>query len=181
VISFSTILEICKNAQNSIRKDADNEFVRKKWSKLEYIAIFYLIPLILGAIAFNLKIKLELIEGFIGTGIAIFTGLFFTLLVTVGDKIKRAKENSNMDNDNFRKFKNSLAQISNIILLSILLGILIFVLLLTNTFVISAEWHMASLIISSLSIYFLFQFLTTIILILQRFFYVVHDEIDGVL
>jgi sterol desaturase/sphingolipid hydroxylase (fatty acid hydroxylase superfamily) len=121
------------------------------------------------------------IDNYIGTVISIFTGLFFSLLLSIGDKIRNEKFNPNRDNDNFQKYKENMKQISNIVLYIILFGVEIFILLFLNSILGKYANGYVEIIITLLVSYLLARFVVSLLFVIQRFYYTSRDEINNIL
>ena len=124
---------IRKEANSTLLRDNRGNLVAKK-SKLYFF--FYGIPLIFSIllVALNQLLTTDSITYFI-TGISIFAGLFFNLLIVVSDKMERRKslflsdyEPTNKYAEEYKAFSEGLiATISYAIILSILLiGLMFF-------------------------------------------------------
>ena len=119
-------------------------------------------------------------ESFVGTGISIFTGLFFSLLLGIGSKIKTEKENPDIDIENYKQYRNNMKQISNITQFVIVLGIVIMGIVLINyLFKGSNECIQKSL--TALVLYLLIKFVMSLFFMLQRFYFVLRDELGNIL
>ena len=86
MLDFNVIKQIRNDALDSIKRDSDDEKINGYGIKLTFYAMFYLIPIILGVLALWKNVLVSELEGYISTGIAIFTGLFFSLLLSIGSK-----------------------------------------------------------------------------------------------
>src|SRR5699024_10997283 len=132
MIEIKTIRNIFTEGVDAIKVDSDGQKIDSKSSKLLFFVLWYLAPLSVILVVFLQNIKISSFQNFVGSSIALFTGLFFSLLLRIGDKIRAEKNNQNKDVQNFQRFKESLKQISKISQLIILLGIIIFVTLILN-------------------------------------------------
>ena len=133
MLDFQVILKIRKNALDSMKRDSDGELISSSWKKAVFIVSFHITPIAVCTVAWFRDIKLTNLENYIGSGIAIFTGLFFSLLLGIGAKIRDEKSNPDKEEENFQKFKTSMKQIANITLYVIEIGIFIFLILLLNS------------------------------------------------
>lgn len=181
MLDLKVILHIRKEAIKSIKCDSDDEIITSPWKRILYYLIFYLLPILIVLIAWVKNIKLSSLESYIGTGIAIFTGLFFSLLLSIGAKIKSENENPNKDVENFQSFKNNMKQIANIILYVIVLGIVIFALMLLNSLFKSCSYVYIEKVFTAIVLFLLVQFLVLLFFMIQRFYYLVRDEINNIL
>lgn len=181
MLDFKVILEINKGAIKSMKCDSDDEMVTSRWKKIVFIFSFYLLPLLTLSIAWNRNVKLTSIETYIGTVIAIFIGLFFSLLLSIGAKVKSEKDNPNKDESNFQRFKTSMKQIANIVLYVIVIGIFIFITMLANTIFKSNTCVYVEKVFTAIAIFFLVQFIVSLFYIIQRFYYLVRDEINNII
>lgn len=87
-MKLSKLKEIRRLTNDSLLKDNRENFrIKKKWKR---IFTFYTIPLFLSILLISLGRYLDkdAIQYFI-TGIAIFAGLFFNLLIVVSDKVQK--------------------------------------------------------------------------------------------
>lgn len=181
MLDIKVLNKIRKEALSNIKKDSDGEKIDSKINKVWYFFLFYLIPLLMSIGSWLNDIFISEMEKFISTGIAIFTGLFFSLLLNIGSKVNAEKNNPNKDQDNFISFKNSMIQISSITIYTIVLGIIIFLLLLINHIlktdtVIYIEKGFTALIIFIMS-----QFIICLFFMIQRLYFIVKDELNNIL
>lgn len=181
MLDFKVIIEIRKSAIKSMKCDSDDEMITSLWKKVVFIITFYLLPILTPLIAWCRNVKLTSFEGYIGTGIAIFTGLFFSLLLSIGAKIRAEKENPNKDVNNFQQFKTSMKQIANITLYVIVLGILIFLVLLLNSIFKTDSCVYIEKIFTVFALFLLVRFIASLFFMIQRFHYIVRDEINNIL
>ncbi len=181
MLDLDVINKIIQSAKESMKCDCDDEKITSYWKKTVFFIAFYLLPFITVVFSWFRDIKLSSLESYIGTGIAIFTGLFFSLLLSIGDKVRNEKNNPDKDDDNFQRFKTSMKQIANIILYTIVLGVVIFVILLINTILKSDSCIYIEKVLTAISIFFLIRFIVALFFIIQRFYYLVRDEINNIL
>lgn len=127
------IREIRSDALRSLSTDFSGNSVKRK----QMIYFYYLGPIIISSVllSFKVKISVEIANYFI-TGISIFSGLFFNLLLVVADKMNTKKqqlaEDFNEETTNYliryKIFSQQLiSQISYAIILSVFLILLMFV------------------------------------------------------
>jgi len=181
MLDLKVICDIRKNAVNSILTDSDDEIIKSVWKKIIYVLTYYILPLGASSIAFWRNITLSSMQSYIGTGIAIFTGLFFSLLLSIGAKVRAEKENVNRDNANFQRYKTSMKQIANIILYIIVLGIIIFLIMILNSILKSANYPCVEKIFTAIALFLLGQFIVSLFFMIQRFYFLVRDEINNIL
>ncbi|WP_321289387.1 hypothetical protein [uncultured Sunxiuqinia sp.] len=181
MLDFKVILEIREKAIDSMKCDSDDESITSLWKKTIFIIFFYIAPIAVCVIAWIRDVKLTALENYIGTGIAIFTGLFFSLLLSIGAKVRSEKENPNKDADNFQQFKTNMKQIANITLYIIVAGIIIFLLLLLNTLLKSEDCLIVEKIFTTIVLFFLTRFIVSLFFMIQRFYFLVRDEINNIL
>lgn len=181
MLDFNVILKIRKSAIQSMKRDSDDESITSIWKKISFILSFYILPLIVCTIAWLRDIKLSALESYIGTGIAIFTGLFFSLLLSIGSKVKNEKENPDKDQNNFQHFKTNMRQIANITLYIIIVGTVIFLLLLINTLLKSDACSIIEKILTVVALFLLTRFIASLFFMIQRFYFLVRDEINNIL
>jgi len=181
MFDFSEIKEITKNASQNIKLDSNGDKIKSTSFKIFFHVWRWIIPLFIASFPWWAKISLQSIENFIGTGIAIFTGLFFSLLLNTGDKIRNEKLNKDRDNDQFQRYKENMKQIAHITLHSISLGIIIFLLMMLHVISGANDTSTLAQIFSSLILFLSCRFIFTILCLLQRFKYVVEDEIENIL
>lgn len=180
MLDFKILTEIGKIARESIKKDSDGYPIKGKGTHLIFFVFYTLIPLLAASTPWYWDIKLSKLEGYIGTGIAIFTGLFFSLLLNISSKIRIEKENKNKDIANFKGFKENMKQISDIAQYVIVLGILILLIVLVNALV-CVNKDLTEKIFTSLALILLLRYFVCLFFILQRFHFVLRDEIDNIL
>lgn len=180
MLDLGVLLKIRTEAIKSIKSDSDNERIDKQWACFVYYLTFYTIPFICASLPFFIELRLSDMESFVGTGISIFTGLFFSLLLGIGSKIKGEKENPNIDLENYKQYRNNMKQISNITQYVIILGIVIMAIVLINfLFKESNQYIQKSL--TSVVLYLLLKFVVSLFYMLQRFYYVMRDELDNIM
>ena len=93
MIDIKTFKLIQREAHNSMKKDSDGEITTNWKYKVIFILLFYIIPTLIALAALVNGLMISSIETYIGTVISIFTGLFFSLLLGIGDKIRIEKNN----------------------------------------------------------------------------------------
>lgn len=181
MLDIKTFTKISNEAKKSMQKDSEGESITDWCSKMQFFILFQVLPLALSLVAFFNNILISKISDFIGTVISIFTGLFFSLLLGIGDKIRNEKSNSDRDDSNFQRYKENMKQISHIILYVILLGVEIFILLFLNSIFghyIDGCIEMGITVITS---YILTRFVISLLFVIQRFYYTSRDEIGNIL
>jgi hypothetical protein len=179
MLDLKTLLSIRKEAIESIKKDSDGDNIHKKSFKISFFLIWYIAPI--GGILTVLykQIKLSDLQEYIAASIALFTGLFFSLLLGLGDKLRTEKANDNIDESNYNRFKENMKQISKITQFIILKGVLIFVLLLINSISKTSDYKCIEIGITAVSVYILFQYTVSIGFLLQRFHHTMADELNN--
>lgn len=179
MLDFNVLFKIRSEAIESIKKDSEGDNIIKKGHKVLFFVIWYCIP-ISGIIIVVLRnIKLSDLESYIGASVALFTGLFFSLLLSLGDKLRTEKANTDIDQNNYLKFKENMKQISQITQFVILKGVLIFMLLLINSLFKSPNFPIIEMVFTCLSIYLLAQYTISILFLLQRFHHTMKDELNN--
>ncbi|MEC3906437.1 hypothetical protein VOI54_05370 [Tamlana sp. 2201CG12-4] len=181
MLDFNVIKNIRNDALDSIQKDSDDEKIVGFWRKLTFYSMFYIVPLALGGLSLWKNISVSDLESYITTGIAIFTGLFFSLLLSIGSKIKAEQLNPNKDKDNFKSFKIGMTQIAKITLYNIILGILIFLLILLNHILKTDCYQYIEMGFTFVVMYLLGQFIVTLFFMLQRLYFLITDELNNIL
>jgi hypothetical protein len=181
MLDINVITKIRKSALDSMKSDSDDQKIASVWKKIVFVSIFYILPLSASVLSWIKCLKLSTMEGFIGSGIAIFTGLFFSLLISIGAKVRSEKENPNKDESNFQQFKTSMKQIANIILYVIMLGISIFLLMLINSILKSNCYPLIEKVITAITLFLLVRFIVSLFFMMQRFYFLVRDEINNIL
>jgi len=83
MLDFRVLNAIKNEAKKSIKSDSDDNLIEKNQQKIVYYLVFYVFPIILASFPFFADIKLSDLQSYIGTGISIFTGLFFSLLLNI--------------------------------------------------------------------------------------------------
>ena len=161
--------------------DSDGEKLSSFWNKLLFLLGFYLGPLGLVAYAYLGDVRLSDLESYIGASIAIFTGLFFSLILSIGSKVRAEKANPNMDIDNFRKFKENMKQIAEITLYVIVHGVVIFLIMLLNSIFKSDCYPIVEQIFTVFALFLLVRYTFSLFFMLQRFAFVIKDEIENIL
>lgn len=179
MLDIKTFLNIRKEAIDSIKKDSDGERITKKTFKFFFFLIWYLAPIGGIVTVFYRQIKLSDLQEYIAASIALFTGLFFSLLLSLGDKLRTEKANDNIDQANYFRFKENMKQISKITQFIIFEGVLVFILLLINSLVKTADYLWIETGLTSLAVYLLFQYTISIGFLLQRFHHTMKDELNN--
>ena len=179
MFDFSTLKSIRNEAITSMVRDSDDEKVTSLRKKTVFILVFYLLPLAVAIVSICKNVKLSTMESYVGSSIAIFTGLFFSLLISIGAKVRAENLNPNKDKDNFKKFKTSMKQIANITLYIIIYGIVIFFIMLLNSLLKTKEIELIESIFTFIALFLLVQYTISLFFLLQRLYYVVHDEIGN--
>lgn len=186
------IFEIRKNALSYLNKDFRGI---QSTSKILVFFYYYLIPLIIGLtlIAFEFKIDKD-ISTYLITGLSIFAGLFFNLLIVVSDKMRQRKVLYNSEKDDekdyaelYKTFSEQLiAYISYAIILSLLLIILMFITQLNlknfNHLIFSdsikENLKIARSIFNFFIFYFGYQLLIILSIILSNMYIMLIDDIN---
>ncbi len=179
MLDIRALMNIRKDAIDSIKRDSDGEIILKIKFKIIFIIFWYIIPFCGVLTVFYRKILLSDLQDYIGASIALFTGLFFSLLLSLGDKLRTEKSNKDIDHSNYLKFKENMKQISKITQFIILYGILIFVLLLINSLVKTSDYNCFEVSLTALSMYILSQYTISIGFLLQRFHHTMKDELNN--
>jgi len=180
MLDFKILNRIKNEAKTSIKSDSDDNLIEKFQQKVIYYFVFFAFPTILALLPFFTDINLSELQSYIGTGISIFTGLFFSLLLNISAKIRIEKENKNIDHYNFQQFKNNLRQISNITQYLIILGVLIMFVVLLNL-ILNFNNECVKKIFTSAVLFLLIRYFACLFFMLQRFYYVLRDEIGNIL
>ncbi len=181
MLDFKEIWQIRKDAIKSIKSDSDNEEIKSFWKCLLFEIMFLFIPMLTALGSWCKNVKISSIDGFIGTTIAVFTGLFFSLLLSIGSKVKAEQDNPNKDSENFQRFKTNMKQIADIIIYVILIGVVVFVLMILNTILNKLPWQYTERLITSIAMFLMTRFIIAIFFMLQRFRSIVSDEISNIL
>lgn len=180
MLDFKILITIKNEAKKSIKSDSDDIIIEKLQQKVIYYFIFYAFPILIGLLPLFIDVKLSDLETYIGTGISIFTGLFFSLLLNISSKIRIEMENKNIDHSNFQQFKNNMRQISNITQYLIILGVLIMFIVLLNL-VLNINIVCVKTVFASIVLFLLIRYFACLFFMLQRFYYVLRDEIGNIL
>ncbi len=181
MLDFNVVKNIRNEALDSIKKDSDDERIVGWWKKTIFYVMFYGVPIVLGVVSLIKKIAISDLESYITTGIAIFTGLFFSLLLSIGSKVKAEKVNPNKDEANFKSFKIGMTQIAKITMYNIILGILIFLLILLNHILKTDCYEYIEMGFTFVVMYLLGQFIITLFFMLQRLYFLINDELNNIL
>jgi hypothetical protein len=179
MLDFKTLLNIRSEAIDSIKKDSEGILISKMNFKIIFIFFWYVIPILGVVTVFYRKIYLTDLQDYIGASIALFTGLFFSLLLSLGDKLRTEKANVNIDQSNYLKFKENMKQISKITQFIILNGILIFIILLLNSLSKTSDCRYIEITLTAISIYLLAQYTISIGFLIQRFHHTMKDELNN--
>ncbi|HBG40885.1 MAG TPA: hypothetical protein DEF88_00590 [Porphyromonadaceae bacterium] len=181
MLDFKTFERISCEAKKSMKKDSDGDEINSKSSKILFFLIFYVLPFGISFFAFHKKIIISEIAEYIGTVISIFTGLFFSLLLSIEDKVKNQRDNKDRQDSNFQKYKENMKQISNIVLYIILLGVEIFMLLFLNSLFGNYLDGCIEILITIVTSFLLMRFIISLLFVIQRFYYTSRDEIGNIL
>lgn len=180
MLDIKVLIQIKKDAKKSIKTNSDKKPIQGRWNGIVFVLLFYVLPLLTAAVPWFIEVKLSTLEGYIGTGIAIFTGLFFSLLLNISSKIRIEKENPNIDSSNFQAFKENMKQISHITQYVIILGIEVMILLLANN-LLNVETIYIEQVLTSMALYLLTKYFVNLFFMLQRFHFVLRDEISNIM
>lgn len=186
------IFEIRRDAINALYKDIRGVEVSNKIIVKLY---YYFCPAIISILLFILGVKIDKdISSYLITGISIFAGLFFNLLVVVSDKMRQRKIFFNSDKEDkqnyaelYKNFSEQLtAYISYSIILSLTLIGLMFLtqinlnnahfLLITKNILLFFE-HIKNLF-NILVFFFGIQFLIILTIILSNMYIMLIDDIN---
>lgn len=187
------VLQIRRHALEFLYKEFNGtEFENKNMVRFYYYGIAFIIATVLTI--FNFRIDKDA-STYLITGISIFAGLFFNLLIVVSDKMKQRKKmlSSNKEEEVtyaklYKKFSEQLvAYISYAIILSLCLIILMFIsqfdfknlLPLVNINVCN-YMKLFDRIVSAINfiVYFLgYQFLMILVIILSNMYVMIIDDI----
>lgn len=179
MLDVKVLWKVRTDAIDSIKKDSDGDKVQKLNFKLFFLFLWYFLPLFAAGFSICMDVKLSDLQNYIGASVALFTGLFFSLLLSLGDKLRIEKANENVDINNFKRFKENMRQISSITQFVILVGVIIFVILLLNSLTISISCIWIESIWTGIAVYFLFQYTILIGFLLQRFHHTLKDELNN--
>ncbi|NMH23895.1 hypothetical protein [Flavobacterium solisilvae] len=186
------ISEIRKDALNNLFKQHNGEKVaNEKVVKFYY----YILPIVVSVVLLSLGVTIkESIASYLVTGISIFAGLFFSLLITVSDKMNKRKELQKSLNEIdinyfklYKKFSEQLiAYISYEIVLSVILIVLIlftflsiddFNFLIVTNFTTNL-FFILNLILNFLIFYYGIKFLYILLIILSSMYVMLLDDIN---
>jgi hypothetical protein len=184
------IWEIRKDALESLKKDYNGRIVKNKKIVISY---YYLLPFLISIVflAIGVTIDKEIANYFI-TGISIFAGLFFNLLLVVADKLNIRKRL--LDNDpneetrnyvkRYRHFSEQLiSQISYGIIISIGLIILMFLthfktwLPSTDIVYVKLTYKVLKYLLNGLIFYNGMQFIIMLFVILSSMYVMLLDDL----
>ena len=201
MIDISSFRKISKDAKNAMLLNSNGDTINSHSHILWRYILFYILPYLCCLIILlypnfineecivrfrNFEVLLKPIEianieGIVGTIISIFTGLFFSLLLGINDKIRNEKYNEDKDKDSFKRYKESMRQIASLILYIIQVGIEIFILLLLNLFFKKILPTYIENIFIAITVFLLIRYISLLLSVIQRFYYTTRDEIDGIL
>lgn len=180
MIDFRTLHNIRKKAIKKINLDSNGKTISDRVSKLKFNFFFYGLPIIMAIVPWILSIGLTQLTIYVTTGVSIFTSLFFSLLLSVSSRIRTEKSNKDIDLSNYEAFKESLKQISSITLYIILLGVQIMLVVVLN-YIFSFKCNAIELSFTSIAFFLLSRYFVCLLAMLQRFFFVIRDEIDNIM
>ena len=180
MIDFGVFLEIKKKAISSIKSDSSGKKIDSKKANCVFVLVFYILPIICAVVSWLFDVKLSNIVAYITTAISIFTGLFFSLLLNIGTKIRLEKDNKNKDNLNFNAIKENMRQISYITQYVIILGIFIVLIIFFN-YILTFKCELVNNIFTSIIVFVLLRYFSCLFFMLQRFYFVLRDELDNIL
>lgn len=181
MLDLKTFRRLAKDAKISMRRDSDGEIIQKRSLKFSFFVLFNIFPIFIAGFAYLNNILISRIDNYIGTVISIFTGLFFSLLLGISDKIKGERANGDKDNVNFQRYKENMKQIAQIVLYIILMGVEIFILLFLNSLFGHYLYGWIEILITILVSYILTRFIIALFFVIQRFYYTSRDEISNIL
>lgn len=180
MLDIKVLINIKKSAINSLNSDSSGELWSKTKNQLYFLFTFTIIPLLISGLAFYFDVRLESFENYIISGISIFTGLFFSLLLNISSKIRIEKENKNLDIENFKAFKENMKQIADITQYVIIIGVEIMILTLINILVSSRSVYIDFTLTCSV-IFLIARYFLCLLSMLQRFYFVTRDEIKNIM
>ncbi len=179
MIDFGVFARIRRDALESINSDSDGEKIVSKKQKFICV-IICIFPICCALTPWIIDVNISRFDSFIATAISIFTGLFFSLLLNISSRIRIEKENKNIDINNFERYKKNMKQISNITQYVVVLGILIMLLILFR-YLLGFENCLIIHTIDSVVIFILIRYFFCLLFMLQRFHFVLRDEIDNIM
>lgn len=181
MIELNTIKSISKDAKATIRKNSDGQPISKKQLIQNYYLFYYILPITASLLSFFVPNLSNDFLQYITTGVAIFSGLFFTLLLNISTKIRDKSQDLNVDRTIKSRFKENMKQISIIAQYNILLGIFIIMLILifviTSRIAIFSDYYITKILLAIIFSLVL-RYFATLFSLLQRLKFVVRDEIE---
>ncbi len=183
MLDYKLFFRLTKEAKDSIKCNSSGHEQVGFENKIVFFLCWWMVPFFTSFISFKLNIKLSNLDDYIGTSIALFIGLFFSLLLSLGDKLKNEKNNPSIDLENYKKIKNNVRQISKITQYAIFIGILISFCLLIFLILNIDEKHNSCIekILSVIVVFLMSRFLISIFFLSQRFYFLLKDEINNTL
>ncbi|WP_299123343.1 hypothetical protein [uncultured Tenacibaculum sp.] len=181
MLDFKSYQEINSKAIKSIKTDSDGDTISDCFNTLVFYFLFYALPLLFSILIFVYDVKISSFDKVTATGVAIFTGLFFSLLLNISSRIRIEKDNPNIDNKAFERYKNNMKQIANITLYIISLGIYILSLLLINHILKDALSKYVEISLTAIIFFMIIRYLISILFMIQRFRFIIRDEIENIL
>jgi|SRR5690554_491469 len=182
------ILEVIKDGHKSLYTDIDG-YIRNKASK---IIIFDLAPIIISFVLFFMTDFSQHLKEFssdILTGISIFSGLLFSLIIVIVDKAKTRKtELINNKNDEIKNYVNKYLRFSEQLIsqisLSIIYSFTIIIILILSS--ISIDFFEVPLILNKILfsmgiitiVYFSIQFFILLLIIISGMYSVFISDIS---
>lgn len=183
MFDFSTIRRIKRQAIDSLKMDSDGElyYVSNFSRKLLFYVVLDFFSYIIFFLSVWLRLTLENMSSIILTSLSIFIGLFFSLLINIGQKVKKERDNKDRDHENFDRFKNNSLQISRIIQYQVLIAIQIILLFILIAYLPQDSIFCIYYVVSGFINLLIYRFLILLIAILQRFSFLADDEIENIL
>lgn len=178
MIDRITLKKLQENALKSLFSGSNGDLFVKN-VKLTKVVLFYLIPLLITTIAIFKCTLLSAFANYIGVTISIFTSLFFSLIIILGDKLKKESSNSSISQKQFDYIKNNITQISQMTLYVIYLGILLVITLFLNILFKSKLYVYPEIFFTAIAFFIFVRYVIFLFGILQRLFYVNRDELEN--
>lgn len=160
-----------------------NNSVNKKRQFLSSLLI-YILPAFVFAIIIILNANISTFTEYSLILVSIFTGLLFSFLLSVGEKVKMQKDNPNRDNDQFQNYKRLINQLSKIAQFEIILGIKYIAIVIITSLTIKllpSDPYYVNTILGGVSVFLLTQFIAILYYVWFKLYYVLEDDINNTL
>lgn len=161
-----------------------NRVIKKELKSTRYLIYFWICPILLAFWLFKLNINFTKVASDVIGGIGLFAGLMFTLLFIITDNYNKKKEKLKGQSHQaaishlatYKEFANNTI---SLISYSIIIAGLVIATTVVSSSIIEIDYKSIDIVLQLLLSIFLFQFVVTIILILNAMYTMLWDDINN--